>query len=95
MRIQAAYSRTADALPLLVMQRSGGFLDPTTGAIHTNRNKATQKLGGTLALPRNLALHQQDKQEPNLSVVESLHKMSIKAPKAFKRYVSLWKGTPH
>jgi len=36
-----------------------------------------------------LAPHQQDKQEPRLSVVESLRKMSIKAPKAFKRYVSL------
>jgi len=79
--------------PFLVMQRSsGGFVVPTTGAKYSKRDKATQKLGGTLALPRNLALHQQDKQEPNLSVVESLRKMSIKAPKAFKRYVSLWKG---
>ena len=82
--------------PLLVMQRSGGgFVVPTTGAKHANRNKATQILGDTRAPPRNLALHQQDKQEPRLSVVESLRKMSIKAPKAFRRYVSLWKGTSH
>jgi len=76
--------------PFLVTQRSGGgFLVSTTGAKHTKRNKASQKLGGTLTFPRYLALHQHDKQEPNLSVVESPRKMSIKAPKAFRRYVSL------
>ena len=79
--------------PFLVMQRSGGgFLVPTTGAIYAKRDKATQRLGGTLAPLRYLALHQQDEQEPNLSVVESLRKMSIKAPKVFKRYISMWKG---